>query len=63
MLGEYQALAAEAAWNGTRRDAVRALASHPLVFSLHKAEAIYNELAAAQRDYLPARLTTENVRE
>jgi 6-phospho-beta-glucosidase len=56
MLGEYQALAAEAAWNGTRRDAVRALASHPLVFSLHKAEAIYNELAAAQRDYLPARL-------
>src|SRR2546423_6360179 len=41
MLGEYQALAAEAAWRGTRADAVRALASHPLVFSLPKAEAIY----------------------
>ena len=38
MLGEYQALTAEAAWSGTRLDAVRALASHPLVLSLHKAE-------------------------
>jgi 6-phospho-beta-glucosidase len=56
MLGEYQALAAEAAWSGTRKDAVRALASHPLVFSLHKAEAIYDELAAAHRAYLPERL-------
>lgn len=56
MLGEYQALAAEAAWGGTRRDAVRALASHPLVFSLHKAEAIYDEMLAALSDYLPARL-------
>jgi 6-phospho-beta-glucosidase len=56
MLGEYQALAAEAAWCGTRRDAIRALASHPLVFSLHTAEAIYDEMAAAQRDYLPERL-------
>jgi 6-phospho-beta-glucosidase len=41
MLGEYQALAAEAAWSGTRREAIQALASHPLVFSLRKAEAIY----------------------
>lgn len=56
MLSEYQALAAEAAWSGTRRDAVRALAGHPLVFSLHKAEAIYDELAGALRDYLPGRL-------
>ncbi len=56
MLGEYQALAAEAAWSGTRRDAMRALASHPLVLSLHKAEAIYDELSAALHDYLPARL-------
>ena len=56
MLGEYQALAAEAAWSGTRRDAIRALASNPLVFSLHKAEAIYDEMAAAHRQYLPERL-------
>ena len=56
MLGEYQALAAEAAWCGTRTDAVRALASHPLVFSLSKAEAVYDELAAAHKNYLPERL-------
>jgi 6-phospho-beta-glucosidase len=56
MLAEYQALTAEAAWSGTRRDGIRALASHPLVFSLHKAEAIYDELAAALRAYLPERL-------
>jgi 6-phospho-beta-glucosidase len=56
ILGEYQALTAEAAWSGNRRDAIRALASHPLVFSLHKAEAIYDEMAAAHRQYLPERL-------
>ena len=56
MLGEYQALAAEAAWSGTRRDAIRALASHPLVFSLRMAETIYDEMAAAHRQYLPERL-------
>ena len=56
MLGEYQALAAEAAWSGTRRDAIRALASHPLVFSLRLAETIYDEMAAAHRQYLPERL-------
>lgn len=56
MLGEYQALTAEAAWRGTRKDAIRALASNPLVFSLPKAEAIYNEMAAALKPYLPERL-------
>ncbi|HMN30532.1 MAG TPA: hypothetical protein PKE45_20445, partial [Caldilineaceae bacterium] len=56
MLGEYQALAAEAAWSGTRREAIQALASNPLCFSLHKATVIYDELAAAQRAYLPERL-------
>jgi 6-phospho-beta-glucosidase len=56
MLGEYQALTAEAAWSGTRRDAIRALASHPLVFSLPLAETIYDEMAAAHRQYLPERL-------
>ena len=56
MLGEYQALTAEAAWSGTRRDAVRALASHPLVFSLEKAEAVYHEMAHAMKTLLPERL-------
>jgi len=56
MLGEYQALAGEAAWSGTRIDAIRALASHPLVFSIVKAEKIYDELAAVHKDYLPERL-------
>jgi 6-phospho-beta-glucosidase len=56
LLGEYQALTAEAAWSGTRADAIRALASHPLVLSLHKAEAIYDEMAAAHHDFLPQRL-------
>jgi 6-phospho-beta-glucosidase len=56
MLGEYQMLAAAAAWSGTRRDAIRALASHPLVFSLPVAEAVYADLAAAHAPYLPERL-------
>jgi 6-phospho-beta-glucosidase len=56
MLGEYQALAAEAAWSGTRHEAIRALASHPLVFSLPLAETIYDKMAAAHRQYLPERL-------
>ncbi|HLZ23342.1 MAG TPA: hypothetical protein VKQ30_14585 [Ktedonobacterales bacterium] len=56
MLGEYQTLTAEAAWSGSRGDAVRALASHPLVMSLSKAEAIYDEMAAAQQALLPQRL-------
>ncbi len=56
MLGEYQLLTAEAAWCGQRIDAIRALASHPLVLSLSKAEILYDEMAAALRDYLPERL-------
>lgn len=56
MLGEYQALTAQAAWSGSRREAVQALASNPLVMSLAKAEAIYDEMAAVHRVYLPERL-------
>jgi 6-phospho-beta-glucosidase len=56
MLGEYQALAAEVAWSGTRKQAIQALASNPLVFSLRKAEAIYDEMAQALREFLPERL-------
>jgi 6-phospho-beta-glucosidase len=56
MLGEYQALAARAAWDGTRREAIQALASNPLCFSLDTSETLYDEMAAAHRDYLPERL-------
>ena len=55
-LGQYQALTAEAAWSGGRREAVAALASHPLVVSLSLAETIYDEMAAAHRKWLPDRL-------
>jgi 6-phospho-beta-glucosidase len=55
-LAEYQRLAAQAAWSGTRRDAVQALLANPLCSSLPKTERIYDELAAAHRAYLPERL-------
>jgi len=56
MLGEYQVLAAHAAWKGSRKDAIRALAANPLVLSMTKATAMYDEMAAALRQYLPERL-------
>jgi len=56
MLAEYQALTAEAAWTGGRREAVRALASNPLCYSLPTAERLYDEMAAAHRQHLPERL-------
>ncbi len=56
MLAEFQRLAAHAAWQGTRADAVRALVAHPFIRSLHVAEELYDELAYANRDYLPERL-------
>ncbi len=56
MLGEYQALAAEAAWSGTRADAVRALCANPLVLNVDLAERLYDALAAAHQPYLPERL-------
>jgi 6-phospho-beta-glucosidase len=56
MLGEYQALAAETAWAGTRDDGVRALTANPLVRQVGVAERVYDALAAAHRDYLPTRL-------
>jgi 6-phospho-beta-glucosidase len=55
-LGEYQQAAADAAWSGDARDAVRALAAHPLVRSIDLAEELYAEMAAAHSAYLPARL-------
>ncbi len=56
MLAEYQALTAEAAWSGGRKEAVRALASHPFMHSLEKTEVIYDEMSAALKAYLPERL-------
>jgi 6-phospho-beta-glucosidase len=55
-LGAYQALAAAAAWHGTRREAIQALMANPLCTSLPVTEAIYDELAAAHHAYLPDRL-------
>jgi 6-phospho-beta-glucosidase len=55
-LAEYQRLAAIAAWNGTRADAVRALTAHPFVPTLAVAEELYDDLAYANRHYLPERL-------
>ena len=55
-LAEFQRLAAIAAWNGTRADAVRALVAHPFVPTLAVAEELYDDLAWANREYLPERL-------
>jgi 6-phospho-beta-glucosidase len=56
MLGEYQALAAETAWSGTREDGIRALSANPLVRQVEVAERVYDALADAHRDFLPDRL-------
>ena len=56
MLAEYQCLAAKAAWDGSRTDAIRALAANPLVLSLSKAESLFDEMSVAHRAYLPPRL-------
>lgn len=55
-LAEFQYLAAEAAWQGTRADGIRALAANPMVPSLSVAEELYDEMAHAHRAYLPERL-------
>jgi 6-phospho-beta-glucosidase len=57
-LAEFQHLAAIAAWEGTGADAIRALAAHPFVPGLETAEALYADLARANRDYIPERLLT-----
>jgi 6-phospho-beta-glucosidase len=56
MLGEYQALAAEAAWSGDRDDAIRALCANPLVLRADLAARLYDAMAVAHRAYLPERL-------
>jgi 6-phospho-beta-glucosidase len=49
-------LAALAAWEGSRADAVRALVAHPFVPTLAVAEELYDDLAHANAAYLPERL-------
>ena len=56
MLGEYQALAAETAWSGNRRDGIRALAANPLVRQVELAGQLFDALATAHRPFLPDRL-------
>lgn len=55
-LGEYQQLAADAAWDGSRQQAIQALTANPLVRTLPLAQTLYRELAQAHRDHLPERL-------
>lgn len=55
-LAEYQRLAALAAWEGSRADAVRALVAHPFVPTLAVAAELYDDLAHANAAYLPERL-------
>jgi 6-phospho-beta-glucosidase len=56
LLSEFEGATARAALYGTRLDAIKALAANPLVMSYSKAEAVYDDLAAAHAPYLPARL-------
>jgi len=55
-LGEYQMLAARAAWSGGVREGVQALLANPLVRSRELAERLYGAMSRAHRDYLPDRL-------
>jgi 6-phospho-beta-glucosidase len=55
-LAEYQLLAGQAAWEGTRRDAIRALLANPLCRNLEQVATVYDALASAHRQYLPERL-------
>src|SRR6185437_12836208 len=55
-LGEYQYLAAKAAWKGDRLAGIQALCSNPLVRTLEKAEKMYDEMAHDHRKHLPRRL-------
>jgi 6-phospho-beta-glucosidase len=52
----YQQATARAGWSGSRIDAIRALASHPLVPGLDMAETLYDEMATRLAKHLPSRL-------
>ena len=53
MLAEYQWVAADAIWNGTRQDLTRALATNPLILSLSLADDLLNTIIPLQKAYLP----------
>ena len=55
-LAEYQLLAGQAAWEGTRKEALQALLANPLCRNLNALTTVYDELASAHRQYLPERL-------
>ncbi|GLV60174.1 6-phospho-beta-glucosidase [Dictyobacter sp. S3.2.2.5] len=55
-LAEYEGATARVALWGTRKDAIKALAANPLVWSYSKAEKVYDDLAMAHKQYLPQRL-------
>jgi len=57
MLAEYQWAAANAIWNGGRRELTHALAANPLVMSLPLANALLDEIIPLQREFLPEHLT------
>lgn len=56
LLSEFEGATAQVALHGNRLDAIKALAANPLVMSYSKAEAVYDDLATAHAQYLPARL-------
>ncbi|WP_036287673.1 glycoside hydrolase [Methylocystis sp. ATCC 49242] len=58
-LAEYQMLAARAAWDGSRRDAIQALLANPLSMKMGRVEALYDEMVAAHKEYVPERLLND----
>lgn len=53
MVKNYEMLTAEAAATGDRDTAILALTHHPLVMDYDAAEALFDDLLEAHRDYLP----------
>jgi len=49
----YEKLTVAAAINGSRKDALAALMIHPLIGDFQKAKAVFDEMAAANADFLP----------
>ena len=49
----YEKLTVLAAVNGSRKDALAALMVHPLIGDFKKAKAVFDEMAAANAEFLP----------
>jgi 6-phospho-beta-glucosidase len=52
----YEKLTVSAAVNGSRKDAIAALMVHPLIGDFKKARAVLDEMAIANKEYLPESL-------